>query len=193
MNYVTGTAVRKLREQNGLTQKQLAGLLHVSDKTVSKWETNRGLPDISLLTELAAALKVSVAELLAGEAVANHNRSSNMRKCVFYVCPVCGNVILSIGRGSYSCCGITLPELEPEEPDGAHEIRTEIIDNEFYLSVGHEMSKSHFIAFFAYVTSDRAEFVKLYPEQSAECRFSRRGHGVLYAYCNRHGLYAQKV
>lgn len=192
MSYVTGKAVRELRERGGLTQKQLADRLNISDKTVSKWETNRGLPDVGILSELAAALNVSVAELLAGECVENQNCSSNVKKSVFYVCPVCGNVVFSTGKGSYSCCGILLPELEAEKEDGEekpHEIQVEVIDNEYYVNLNHPMEKEHYISFFAYVTSDRAEIVKLYPEQNAECRFARRGHGILYACCNKHGLF----
>lgn len=191
MNYVTGDTIRSLREKNGLTQKQLAVRLNVSDKAVSKWETNRGLPDVGVLSDLAAALNISVAELLAGEYMENHNRSSNMKKTVFYVCPVCGNVIMAAGRGSYSCCGILLPELEAEKSEAGeeHEIEVSAVDNEYYIALQHPMEKGHYISFFAYVTSNRAELVKLYPEQNAECRFARHGHGYLYAYCNKHGLY----
>ena len=57
--YVTGSTIRQLREAKGLTQAELAGTLSVSAKTISKWETAKGLPDISLLEPLAAALGVS--------------------------------------------------------------------------------------------------------------------------------------
>lgn len=193
MNYVTGKTIRGLRERSGITQKQLSEKLNVSDKTVSKWETGRGLPDIGVLTELAAALNVSVAELLTGEYMENSNRSSNMRKAVFYVCPLCGNVIMATGTGSYSCCGILLPQLESEDDDAGHEIRLEVVDNEYYVSMDHAMEKGHFISFLAYVTSGHGEIVKLYPEQSAECRFTRRGHGYLYGYCSRHGLFSRRL
>ena len=83
MQYITAETIRTLREQKTLTQKQLAERLNVSDKTVSKWETGRGLPDISILMELAAALGVSVPELLTGECAVNSNRSSNIRKMQF--------------------------------------------------------------------------------------------------------------
>ena len=187
-HYVTGVAIRELREKKRLTQRQLAELLSVSDKTVSKWETGRGLPDISLLEPLAAALSVSVAELLSGECFVNANRSGNLLRSKFYVCPICGNVLWSAGEGSFSCCGVSLPPLEAEEPDEAHGLRAERLDGEWYVTVDHPMRKDHFISFFALVTDNRAEIVRLYPEQRAEARFSSRG-GVLYAYCNRHGLF----
>ena len=195
MNYVTGTMVRILREKNNMTQRQLAEKLNVSDKTISKWETDRGLPDISILADLAAALNISVAELLAGECVENENRSSNMKKTSFYVCPICGNIICTVGKGAFSCCGILLPPLEAEAGGsaGEHEISVEMVDNEDYVSLNHYMEKTHFISFFAYVTAGTVQMVKLYPEQNAEARFARRGHGYIYACCNRHGLYRIRI
>lgn len=189
MSYVTGNVIRELREQKKMTQRQLADILHISDKTVSKWETGRGLPDVAILMELAGALGVTAAELLAGEYAVNENRSGNMKKTAFYVCPVCGNVIQAMGSGSYSCCGIALPRLEPEACDEEHEIRVELMDNEYFVSMEHDMTKSHYISFFAYVTAGTVQLLKLYPEQNAQGRFARRGHGYLYAYCNRHGLF----
>ena len=189
MSYVTGNTIRELREKKSLTQKQLADRLAVSDKTVSKWETGKGLPDVGIIMELSAALGVSLAELLTGEYAENKNRSGNMKKLYFYVCPLCGNIIQAVGSGSYSCCGILLPELEVEEADEQHQIKIETIDHEHYVSMEHEMSKNHYISFFAYVTANEVRLIKLYPEQNAECRFTKRGHGFIYAYCNRNGLY----
>lgn len=189
MEYITGSTIRSLREKRSMTQRQLADRLLISDKTVSKWETGKGLPDVGILTELAGALGVSVAELLSGAYAENTNRSGNMKKMGFYVCPVCGNIIASLGEGSYSCCGILLPRLTVEEADPVHTVKTEVIDDELFVSLDHEMTKSHYISFFAYVTSDTVQMKKLYPEQSAESRFARRGHGYLYACCNRHGLF----
>ena len=192
-NYVTGSAIRLLREKKGYTQKQLAERLMVSDKAVSKWESGRGLPDISLLEPLAKTLGISVAELLSGECIQNTNRHGNMHKSRFYVCPVCGNVIFAAGEGAFSCCGVQLPPLECEEDDAAHEIVTERIEDDLFVSLKHPMEKSHYLSFFAYVSADRIQLVKLYPEQSAETRFPARGRGTLFAYCNRHGLYAKKI
>ena len=118
--YVTGDVVRRLREGKKLTQEELAERLFVSSKTVSKWETGKGFPDIGLLEPLAKALDISVIELLSGEDIRNRNRSSNMMKSKFCVCPICGNVIQSIGEAVVSCCGITLPSLEPEAADEDH-------------------------------------------------------------------------
>ena len=192
-NYVTGSAIRLLREKKGYTQKQLAEQLMVSDKAVSKWESGRGLPDISLIEPLAKTLGISVAELLSGECIQNTNRHGNMNRSRFYVCPVCGNVIFAAGEGAFSCCGVQLPPLEREEDDPEHQIATERIEDDLFVSVPHPMEKTHYISFFAYVSADRVQLVKLYPEQNAEARFPARGRGTLYAYCNRHGLFGKRI
>lgn len=189
MSYITGKVIKELREKKKFTQKQLADILQVSDKTISKWETDRGLPDIGLISHLAEALGVSVAEILMGEFVENDNRSGNMKKLLFYVCPVCGNVIQAIGKGSYSCCGIMLPTAEIEEVDEIHNIKVEVIDNEYFLHMEHPMTKEHYISFVAYVTSNRTEIIKLYPEQNIECRLAKKEHGYIYIFCNQHGLF----
>lgn len=193
MNYITGETIKTLRENKHLTQRELAEKICVSDKTVSKWETGRGLPDISILTELAAALSVSVPELLTGSCAVNSNRSSNMIKTSFYVCPVCGNIIHSVGMGAFSCCGVMLPELEPETEDDGHKIILETSDGDHFVTMQHDMEKSHYISFVCYVSSDMVQLVKLYPEQNAAVRFRKHGHGYIYAYCNKHGLFRIKV
>ena len=190
--YVTGATIRQLRENRYMTQNELAEQLGVSSKTVSKWETAKGLPDISLLQPLAQALGISVIELMNGEHITNRNISANMLRCKFYVCPVCGNVIHSIGNAVISCCGITLPPLEAEESDGDHAITVEHVEDEHFVTVCHPMTKQHFISFVAYVTADRIQTVKLYPEGNAETRLQLRGMGHLYYYCNRHGLFRKK-
>ncbi len=63
--YVTGAMIRRLREKKNLTQQQLAEKLNVTAKAVSKWETNHGYPDISLVEPLANALGVSLIELFS--------------------------------------------------------------------------------------------------------------------------------
>ena len=191
--YVTGSTIRQLREGRGLTQAELAERIGVSSKTISKWETAKGLPDISLLQPLAQALGISVIELMNGQQIMNKNISANMMRCKFYVCPICGNIIHSAGDALISCCGVTLPALEAEEADEEHAITMEQVEDEQFLTVCHPMTKEHFISFMAYVTSDRIQMVKLYPEGNAETRFRLRGMGYLYHYCNRHGLFRMKI
>ena len=192
-SYVTGTVIRRLRELRGLTQAELADKIDVSSKTVSKWETGRGLPDISLLEPLSAALGVSVMELLSGDAVTNRNPSANMLRSRIYVCPVCGNVVHAMGEAVVSCCGIALPALDAEEADDAHRPSIEQVEDEEFVVLRHPMTKAHYISFLAYVTSDRLQLVKLYPEGGAACRLRLQGHGTLYFFCNRHGLMKQRI
>ena len=178
--YVTGNTVRQLREARGMTQAELAESIGVSSKTVSKWETGKGLPDITLLQPLAQALGISVIELMNGEQITNRNVSANMLRCKFYVCPICGNIIHSTGSTLVSCCGVTLPPLEPEEAEGEHSIRIERVEDEHFVTLEHPMTKTHFISFLAHVTTDRLQLVKLYPEGNAETRLQLRGRGYLY-------------
>ena len=191
--YVTSAAIRQLREKRNLTQAELGERIGVSSKTISKWETAKGLPDISLLQPLSQALNVSVIELMNGEQIINRNISANMLRSKFYVCPVCGNVLHSTGDALISCCGITLPALEAEEADDDHMITVERVEDERFVTVDHPMTKQHYISFLALVTSDRIQMVKLYPEGNAETRFQPRGLGMLYWYCNRHGLFKKKM
>lgn len=192
-SYVTGTIIKEFRERENITQAQLADKLMVSSKTISKWENGRGLPDISLLDPLAKALNVSLIELMAGYTVKNNNYAANMKKGVWYVCPVCGNVIHAMGDSVVSCCGITLPKIEVEEPDDKHVIKVERIDDEYYVSMDHPMDKSHYICFFTYSSENKLQVVKLFPESEAACSFKIVGHGRIYAYCNHHGMFVKEV
>ena len=191
--YITGQTIKKLREAKNMTQSELSLIIGVSDKAVSKWETSKGLPDITLIEPLSHALGVSVMELMSGDTVINKNTSSNILFSRFYVCPVCGNVIHATGEAVISCCGITLPPLEAEETDDEHMVTIENVEDEKFISVAHHMTKSHYISFIAYVTCDTVRFVKLYPEGNAETRMQFRGRGYLYIYCNRHGLMRKRV
>lgn len=191
--YVTGTMIKRLREERGMTQAQLAERIFVSDKTVSKWETGRGYPDITLLEPLAAALGVSVIELFKGCGVVNKNRAFNLLKMKFYVCPVCGNVIMSVGEAVVSCCGITLPPLEASAQDEGHAVAVQRIEDEYFVTLSHEMTKTHYVSFIAAVRDDGCEVKKLYPEGPAEARFDINGTRYFFVYCNRHGLFVQHV
>ena len=190
--YVTGTAIRQLREARGMTQAELAQQIGVSSKTVSKWETAKGLPDITLLQPLAQALGISVIELMNGQPIANRNVSANLLRGKFYVCPLCGNVLQATGSALVSCCGVVLPPMEAEEADEDHAITIEPVEDEHFLTVHHPMTKEHFISFAAFVTCDRVQLVKLYPEGNAETRLQLRGMGKIYYFCNRHGLFGTK-
>lgn len=188
-NYITGALIRKLRENRHMTQEELADKVCVSSKAVSKWETGRGFPDIGLVEPLAKALGISVIELLSGTDIINRNRTADMKKSKFHVCPVCGNAILSTGEAVITCCGITLPPLEAEPAEEEHAIRLEPVEDEYYVTLDHPMSKTHYISFLAAVSDQAVQFVKLYPEGEAGTRFKVNRVERIYAYCNRHGLF----
>lgn len=187
--YVTGAVIKELREKSKMTQLQLAAILGVSDKTVSKWETAKGYPDITLLEPIAEAFSVSVTELISGNAVYNSNVSANMLKSKFYVCPICGNVIHSIGEAVIHCHGILLTAEEPSEADENHKIFIERTEDEYYVRIEHNMTKKHYISFVAAESSDKIQMVKLYPEGNAETRFKISGVKRILFYCNRDGLF----
>ncbi len=193
MHNEIGEIIRKKREEKGLTQAQLAETVGVTAKAVSKWETGAGLPDVSLFEPLAAALSLSVTELFSGETVKNSNRAANMMKTKFYVCPVCGNIVHSVGEIAVSCCGITLPPLVAKEADEEHRLSVIPVEDEWFSESAHPMEKGHFLSFAALVQSERVTLVKWYPEGAAQARFPRRGHGILYTYCTKHGLLKQKL
>ena len=193
INFIISKNVKKYRKQKKLTQAQLAEKIGVSSKAISKWETAKGLPDITLIEPLAKALSGSVMELMTGNAVVNKNISSNILRSKFYVCPLCGNIIRTVGDAVISCCGIILPPLEAEETDNEHNITIEIVEDEHSITINHNMTKEHYISFIAHITYDRVQFVKFYPEGNAETRLNLRGGGWLYFYCNKHGLMKTKI
>ena len=188
--YVTGAVIRELREKSRMTQARLAEKLGVSDKTVSKWETAKGYPDITLLEPIAEAFRISVTELISGNTVFNSNVSANMLRSRFYVCPVCGNAIHSMGEAAIHCHGILLTPLEAEPADECHRLFIERVEDEYYVRIDHSMTKDHYISFVAAASSDEMQMVKLYPEGNAEARFKIRGVRRIFYYCNRDGLFS---
>ena len=187
--YVTGAVIKELREKNRITQRELAEKLGVSDKTVSKWETAKGYPDITLLEPIAEAFRISVTELISGNPIHNANVSANMLRSKFYVCPVCGNVIHSMGEAEIHCHGILLTPLVAEPTDEQHMIFLERVEDEYYVRIDHDMTKEHYISFVAAASSDGLQMVKLYPEGNAEARFKIRGVRRIFFCCNRDGLF----
>ncbi|MBQ2404310.1 MAG: helix-turn-helix domain-containing protein [Lachnospiraceae bacterium] len=191
--YVTGAVIRELREKNNMTQLELAEKLCVSDKTISKWETAKGYPDISLLDPIAKVFGVSVAELMSGNAINNVNVSANMLRSKFYVCPVCGNSFHCMGEAVIHCHGVQLMPLTAEEVDEAHGISIEVVEDEYFVQIQHDMTKTHYISFIAAMSYDKLQLVKLYPEGNPETRFKISGVKRIYFYCNKDGLYVYDV
>lgn len=188
-----GKLLARLRKEKGLTQKQLADVMHISDRTISKWERGAGFPDISLLHVLSDLFEVNIKTLLSGDLEENQYDGGNMKRLKFYVCPDCANVLFSSSSAELSCCGRRLPALESKPCDAAHEVQIEDVEYEHYLTVKHEMQKEHYISFIAHGGYDSVHLVKLYPEQNPEVRMPLMRGGMLYLYCSKDGLFAQPV
>lgn len=184
-----GTLLLTLRKEKRLTQKQLADQMNISDKTISKWERGLGLPDVSLLGELSTIFGVNVEKILAGDLEPNCMDGGNMKKVKFYMCSDCGNILTATGEAEVSCCGRKLSALIPQPSDERHSLTVQSVENDFYITFSHEMSKEHYLNFIAYVGWDRMILVRLYPEQSGEARFPKMYGGQFYFGCNKHGLW----
>lgn len=189
----TGALIRALRKERGMTQRELAELLHVTDRAVSKWERNLGCPDVGLLPQLAQIFGVSMAHLLRGDLAPNIPEVGNMRRLKFYVCPECGNVLTATGGGELHCCGRRLEPLAPKPMDEPHAVKVEPVEEDWYVTFSHPMEKDHYFRFAAFVGTERVLLVRLYPEQGGEFRIPQMRCGKLYLCCSRHGLYEVKV
>lgn len=189
----SGSLLASLRKAKGMTQKQVADKLGVVPKTVSKWETGHGFPDVSAVSALADILGVSVETILSGDLSENEEEKGNMKKIKFYVCPKCGNILTQTGCGEVVCCGSKLRSMEVKKSDDAHKLKVEEIENDFYITFNHSMTKEHFINFAAYAGFDRVLIIRLYPEQGGEIRFPKMYGGKLYYCCSKHGLFELTV
>lgn len=189
----TGALIRRLRREQGLTQKQLAERLHVSDKAVSKWERGCGCPDLSLLTNLSAALGIALDGLLCGDLSENDISGGNMKKLNFYVCPQCGNILTAAAEASIACCGKKLTPLTMQKAEQSQRLQVEQVENEYFVTSDHEMTKEHFISFVVLLTSDTLVLRRQYPEWDLQTRLPRLGGGLLVWHCSQHGLFYQPL
>jgi len=187
----TGALIRRLRLEQGMTQRALARRLGLSAKTISKWENGRGCPDVSLLAALSGALGVDISAVLSGELAANERVQGNMKKTKYFLCPLCGSITLSSGNAQISCCGRTLAPLEMKKAAPEKKLRAEIVEDEWFISSDHPMEKDNYIHFVAFQTGERVELVKQYPEWNLQLRLKKRGHGMLVWYAGDGGLMYQ--
>ena len=192
-NKKIGQLIRELRKERHMTQAQLAEQLRVSDKTVSKWETGKGGPELSLLTEISKIFEIDLQNLLAGELNQNQLRSINLRKVKLYICPNCGNVVTATSEAAVSCCGRKLKEATPTKASQDEKLMVELVENDFFVTSQHEMTKEHYISFVALLTADAIIMRKQYPEWDLSVRIPRIAHGRLLWYCSRHGLFYQEI
>ena len=192
-NTKTGRLIRQLRTEKKLTQKQLAELIGVSDKAVSKWETGKGFPDISLFSAISDVFGADVRNLLMGNINKNEKENGNMKKLKFYVCEECGNIITSTSEATISCCGKNLAPLTPKAAEENEMLKIENIDGNLYISSDHPMTKEHYISFVAYTVDSTAMIFKQYPEWNLQVTLPLFRMGRLVWYCNKCGLLYQNL
>lgn len=192
-NAKIGRLIYSLRKENNMTQLQLASLLNVSDKAVSKWERGLGRPDLSLLPQLSKVFNVDIEKLLSGQLDANKALAGNMRKTQFYVCPVCGNIITAMADANITCCGKKLTALPLQKADETQCLDIEKIENEYFVSSNHPMERQHYISFVALLSADGVILRKLYPQWDLQCRLPFVRRARLVWYCTQHGLFYQEI
>ena len=126
-----GAMIKNLRRERGLTQRQLAEALNISDRTVSKWERGQGVPDLSLIDSLARLFETDLQNLLSGDMRKNEPWRGNMKTLPFFICPVCGNIITAAETAEVTCCGKTLKPQQPLEAPPAERLSAELSENIF--------------------------------------------------------------
>ncbi|MGL5440106.1 MAG: helix-turn-helix domain-containing protein [Filifactoraceae bacterium] len=188
-NTSVGKIIRKIRLEKNMTQKQLANIMNISDKTVSKWERGLGLPEISLLNDLSEILGVDLASLLKGDVSNEDFANGNMKKTKFYVCPICHNILLSTGNSEISCCGRKLSEQKLQKADDNNKLIIEIIEDEWYITTNHEMKKENYISFVCFISDNSLNLYKTYPEWELELRMPKKRFGMLLWYSTTKGLF----
>lgn len=188
-----GALIRSLRKEMNFTQQQLAEKLCISDKAISKWERGIGCPDVSLLPSLSEILGVDLERLLSGDLNTNELARGNMKKIHFFVCPSCGNLIISLTDTTISCCGKKLKTLPLQKASDDEMLSVEIVENDFYITANHPMKRDHYITFIALLTEDTIMLRKQYPEWELQARIPVFAHGILVWHCSKHGLFYQEI
>ena len=164
----TGSLIRSLRIKKGLTQKELAHMICVTDKAVCKWEKGRGCPNITLISQLSKVLEVDIQSILQGYLDKNKKIGENMNHLKFYKCPTCGNLVTSIKSVELSCCGNKLSPVSAQtrsEPEYQPVIQE--FDGQYSIKFNHPMTKSNYISQVIVVRYDQIMTVNLYAESEA--------------------------
>ena len=188
-----GKAIRLLRLEKEMTQKELADRMNLSDKTVSKWERGLGCPDVLLLPALSELLGADIAELLSGGVSSGHTAGGNPERTKFSVCPVCGSVTVCAGSASVSCCGRKLLALVPRTAAEDERLTVEAVEDDWYVTGDQSMTKDDYVSFIAFSAGEKLLLFKQYPEWALQARIPNRGHGMLLWYSAREGLLRQRL
>ncbi len=190
-NDKVGQIILALRQEKGLTQKQLGDQLNVSNKTISKWERGLGLPDISIVPELSNLLGVDIYNLLTGDVSASDTVMGNMKNSQFYVCPTCQNISLCTGAAEITCCGKKLTAQALKKAEESNQLSIQDMKTDWFITSSHPMTKENYISFVAFLTGDRIQMMKQYPEWNLNVHIPKSGHGMLIWYSTKQGLFYQ--
>ncbi|MDY3119113.1 MAG: helix-turn-helix domain-containing protein [Peptoniphilus sp.] len=192
-NRKIGRRIYPLRKEKNFTQWQVAEQMHISDKTVSKWERGLGCPEVSLLPELSKLFDVDLEKFLSGELEDNNVVGGNMNNLCFFICPNCKNVITAMGETNVTCCGKKLKPLQPKKAPESDRLQVETVENDFFIHSRHPMTREHYISFVALLTVDTLLLRKQYPQWDLQVRLPILSRGRLLWYCSRHGLFYQEI
>ena len=120
---------------------------------------------------------------------------------IVYKCPICGNIIFVMDGNAKSirCCGSELIELTANDTDAAlekHVPSYEIVNDKIDVTIGeveHPMDKDHYIMWIAIVYDNKYEIKSLNPFDKPKAVFDYYDNSVIYAYCNKHGLWKKEI
>lgn len=164
----TGKLIHDIRVKKGMTQKELAAAINVTDKAICKWEKGHGCPDITLLSQLSKVLEIDIQSILQGRLIKNRSVGSNMNYLKFYRCPTCGNLVTSIKDIEISCCGNILNPVSSKisEEEKYRPIIREF-DGQYTVSFNHPMTKDDYISNVIIVQYNQIMSINLFAEQEA--------------------------
>lgn len=188
-----GALIRSLRKEKSLTQKELAEKLNISDKTVSKWERGKGIPDISTLPVLSDVFGIEIEKMLEGEIRYEEFITENMEKTKYYICPQCGNIITSVKEISLSCCGRRLKSLTLNAAGERGRLGFLKKDTGYDILNHYPMTKDDYISFISIITEDRGLLIKTYPEWETQYHVGCFEKGIVVWYSKKDGLLYQII
>ncbi|MEY8353001.1 hypothetical protein AALB39_06520 [Lachnospiraceae bacterium 54-53] len=116
-----------------------------------------------------------------------------MKNTKYYVCPTCRNISLCTGEAEVSCCGKKLASLTLRKAEEEEKLSVQAVEDDWYITSGHPMSKEDYISFVVFVSGDRIQMIKQYPEWNLNIRLPRRGHGMLIWFSTDQGLLSQFI
>lgn len=187
----TGKIIYEARAKKGMTQKELADAIAVTDKAVCKWEKGHGCPDITLLSQLSKVLEIDIQSILRGELVKNRSIAGNMNRLKFYRCPTCGNLVTSVKEIEISCCGNKLHSMELRQTDNPkYQPVISEFDGRYLVSFKHPMTKDEYIANLITVQYDKLMVTNLFAEQEAVVILPQIGGVRMFVITSKGELFA---